>query len=509
MTRTLVAFSLGLALCVASPATAADTKFSQAQIEEMVAPIALYPDDVLSQMLIASTYPLEIVEADRWRDKNPTLQGEALDKALAQFDWDPSVKSLTAFPDVLDRMSNNLDWTKDLGDAFLEQRDEVMDAAQRLRTKAYDAGTLKSTPQQTVVRQPQGGSEVVSIQPTDPQVVYVPTYQPAAVYGPTYAPPPQPYYPSFWTSPAGVVTTGIIGFGAGVATGALIGSAFNWGGHDVYVHNYGGGGYYGSGHWNGNVNRNVSVNKNVNVNSGNYQKWQHNGAHRRGVGYRDDATAKRYGGRDQLAAKNRPDRQAARGFEPGAGNRPGAGGKGPGNGPGGGQGLGNRAGGGQGPGNRPGGGQGPGNGPGGGKGPGNRPGGGQGGGKGPGGNQGLANRGQGGGQRPNAGAGPKGAARPAARPASAPRATGKGKNAFGDVAHGPSARQASQRGAASRGAPSRAGSPAFGGGGGHGGAPRGGFGGGGGHGGGHGGFGGGGGRGGGGGGRGGGGRRRH
>jgi hypothetical protein len=469
MTRTLAAISLGVVLCVPSPAKAADTKFSQAQIEEMVAPIALYPDDVLSQMLIAATYPLEIVEADRWRDKNPSLQGEDLDKALAKFDWDPSVKSLTAFPDVLDRMSNNLEWTKDLGDAFLEQRNEVMDAAQRLRAKAYDAGTLKSTPQQTVVRQQQGGSEVVSIQPADPQVVYVPTYQPAAVYGPSYVPPPQPYYPSFWTSPAGVVTTGIIGFGAGVATGALIGSAFNWGSHDVYVHNYyGGGGHYGSGHYHGNSN--VNVNKNVNVNSANYQKWEHNGAHRRGVGYRDDATAKRYGGRDQLAARNRPDRQAARGFEPGAGNRPRPGGKGPGH----------AAGGGQGPGNRPGGGQ------------------------------ALANRGQGGGKHPNAGAGPKGGARPAARPASAPRATGKGKNAFGDVARGPGARQASQRGAASRGVPSRAGNKGFGGGHGSGGAPRG-YGGGG-----HGGFGGGGGRGFGGGGRGGGrggghggGRRRH
>src|SRR5262249_49855265 len=191
MMRTLLAVSLGLALLVAGPAMAADTKFSQAQLEEMIAPIALYPDDVLSQMLIASTYPLEIVEADRWRDKNPSLQGADLDKALAQFDWDPSVKSLTVFPDVLDRMSNNLEGTKDLGDAFLSQRNELMDAAQRLRAKAYDAGNLKTTPQQTVVREPvsgaggtggAGGSQVITIQPTNPEVVYVPQYQPAAVY---------------------------------------------------------------------------------------------------------------------------------------------------------------------------------------------------------------------------------------------------------------------------------------------------------------------------------------
>src|SRR5262249_45575867 len=160
------------------------------------------------------------------------------------------------------------------------------------------------------------------------------------------APPPQPYYPSFWTSPAGVATTGLIGFGTGIATGMLIGSAFNWGSHDVYVHNYGGGGYYGSGHYNGNVN----VNKNVNVNQANFNKagfnkWEHNGAHRRGVGYRDQATAKRYGGRDQMAARNRPDRQGNRGYERPGGGGPGAGG-----------GAGNRPGGG--PGNRPGGGPG-------------------------------------------------------------------------------------------------------------------------------------------------------
>src|SRR5262245_53040027 len=256
MSRALAAGSLCLML-LAGIAGAGETKFSRAQLEEMIAPIALYPDEVLSTVCIAATYPLEIVEADRWRKKNPSLQGEALDKALQQQDWDASVKSLASFPDVLDRMSNNLEWTKDLGDAFLAQRSELMDAAQSLRTKAYDAGTLKTTPQQTVVKE----DKTIYVQPTNPQVVYVPSYAPATVYGPTYAAPPTPYYPSFWATPGGAVTAGVLGFGAGIATGALIGSAFDWGHHDVYVHNYYGGGG-GGGHYSNNAN--INVNRNVN-----------------------------------------------------------------------------------------------------------------------------------------------------------------------------------------------------------------------------------------------------
>src|SRR5262249_55006164 len=303
---------VALALCAAGRAPAADTKFSQAQLQEMIAPVALYPDDVLSQVCIAATYPLEIVEADRWRKANPNLQGDELQKALQQKDWDPSVKSLVSMPDVLDRMSNNLEWTKDLGDAFLGQRAELMNAAQVLRGKAYDAGTLKTTPQQTVVREPAPGNPqqtIVTVQPANPEGVYVPQYSPAAVYGPTYTAPRQPDYPSWWTSPAGVATTGLLGVGAGIATGALIGSAFNWGDNDVYVH---GGGYYGGGGYHGNVN----VNKNVNVNRQNVnaQKWQFNPEHRRGVGYRDQATAKRYGGRGPAEANNRAARQNARGY---------------------------------------------------------------------------------------------------------------------------------------------------------------------------------------------------
>ena len=425
MSRVLAVVSLGLVLVlVGVPAVGADTKFSQAQLEEMIAPIALYPDEVLSTVCIAATYPLEVVEADRWRDKNPSLQGEALDKALQQQDWDASVKSLTSFPDVLDRLSNNLEWTKDLGDAFLDQRSELMDAAQRLRTKAYDAGTLKSTPQQTVVKEQQ----TIVVQPTNPQTVYV------------------PYYPSFWATPGGAVTAGVIGFGAGIATGALIGSAFNWHDHNVYVNNYYGGG--GGGHYHYNNNANVNVNRNVNrtnVNA-NRQEWQYNPEHRRGVGYRDPAVAKKYGGRDQLASANRHDRDNIRGYDRsggkdggqlgGAAGRPG-GGQGGGR-AGGGQ-LGAGAGGGQAA-NRPGGGQ-----------PGARPGGGQ-----------AANRPAkpGGADRPARQERPQAAKRPAPRPASKP--TG----AFGDAGGGRGTFDASHRGAASRGTQSRAGQGGFGGGGG-------------------------------------------
>src|SRR5262249_12611921 len=165
------------------------------------------------------------------------LQGADLDKALQGQDWDNSVKALTNFPDVLDRMSSNLQWTQDLGDAFLGQRAELMNAVQAMRGKAYDAGTLKSTPQQTVAREQQ----TITIAPTTPQVVYVPSYAPATVYGPSYVAPPAPYYPSFWATPGGAITAGVIGFGAGIATTALIGSAFGWHDHDVYVNNYYGG----------------------------------------------------------------------------------------------------------------------------------------------------------------------------------------------------------------------------------------------------------------------------
>ena len=197
-------------------------KFSATQLEQLVAPIALYPDSLTVQVLMAATYPLEVVEADRWRTKNPGLKGEALDKALEGQDWDPSVESLTQFPELLKRMADNLDWTKDLGDAFLEQQNEVLDTVQRMRAKAYEAGALKTTKEQVVTREVVKEKEIITIAPAQPDVVYVPTYAPSAVYGPTWV-APAPYYPSMYAYPPGyVATTSLLSFGAGMAVGAAI-----------------------------------------------------------------------------------------------------------------------------------------------------------------------------------------------------------------------------------------------------------------------------------------------
>ena len=164
--------------------------FKPEEIDALVAPIALYPDELLSQIFMASTYPLEVVQAGRWARQNQNLKGDALAQALEKQDWDPSVKSLVNFPEVLSKMSDKLDWTQKLGDAFLEQQKEVMDAVQRLRAKAQAAGNLQTTEQQKVIVE----EKVIKIEPASPQVVYVPTYNPTVVYGawpyPAYPPIP-------------------------------------------------------------------------------------------------------------------------------------------------------------------------------------------------------------------------------------------------------------------------------------------------------------------------------
>src|SRR5437016_3337551 len=291
-------------------------KFSSAQIEQLVAPIALYPDGLAVQVLMASTYPLEIVEAARWRAKNASLQGDALDQALESRNWDPSVESLTHFPDLLERMSDNLDWTKDLGDAFLGQKDEVLDTVQRMRAKAYESGALKTTKEQVVTREVVKEKEIIRVEPADPQVVYVPQYSPEAVYG---APPTTPYYPAMYAYPPGyVATASLLSFGAGMAVGAAVWGDCDWNNGNVY-NNYGGGG--------GGNNQNVNINKNKEKNvdrsrertrgEGGRQKWEHNPGRRDGVRYRDQTSAKKYGGRDQVASRDRANRDAARGFDRG------------------------------------------------------------------------------------------------------------------------------------------------------------------------------------------------
>ena len=216
--RALVA-SLAL-LVVVPPAWAAGSNsksLTTEQLDQLVAPIALYPDSLVAQVLMASTYPLEVVEAARWVKANPGLKDKALEAALQKQSWDPSVKSLAAFPQTLDMMNDKLDWTTQLGNAFLAQQSDVMNAVQVLRKRAKDAGNLDSNKQQTVkVEDTSSGtqSQTIIIEPASPQVVYVPTYNPTIVYGAW----PYPAYPPFYWYPPGYrYMSSAISFGAGMA----------------------------------------------------------------------------------------------------------------------------------------------------------------------------------------------------------------------------------------------------------------------------------------------------
>jgi hypothetical protein len=191
------------------------------QLADLVAPIALYPDSLLSQVLVAATYPLEVVEAGQWLQQNRNLRGAQLVEAARQQNWDASIQALVVFPDVLTRLNSDIRWTTDLGNAFLAQQADVMGAVQRLRAQASQTGRLKSNSQVTVTSQTQGGQTAIDIQPADPQVVYVPVYNPAYMWGPPgYGFYPPLYYPE-------------IGFGFGFGPGIYIGSFFGglgWGG---------------------------------------------------------------------------------------------------------------------------------------------------------------------------------------------------------------------------------------------------------------------------------------
>ncbi|WP_375778748.1 DUF3300 domain-containing protein [Bradyrhizobium sp. ma5] len=268
----------------AAPAAA---KLPDGQIEQLVAPIALYPDALLSQILMASTYPLEVVEAARWSQDNKSLTGKALEDAMQKQSWDPSVKALTSVPQVLQMMNDKLEWVQQLGDAFLGQEQDVMSAVQKLRQRADAAGNLKSTPQQKVTKSappagvsaPSGMSQAISIEPVDPDTYYVPVYDPGVVYGAWDYPAYQPFY---W-SPPGYAAAGVIGFATGVAVGAAIWGGCNWWNRNVYV----------------NVNRYNSFNRtNIRTNT-----WAHNPAHRGGVAYRDSGVARRFGSGNTPAAR--------------------------------------------------------------------------------------------------------------------------------------------------------------------------------------------------------------
>ena len=197
------------------------------QLQALVSPIALYPDALLSQMLLASTYPLEVAEATLWLRSNSKLSGQALQDALKAQNWSVSVKSLVALPDALNMLGNKLDWTQKLGDAYLAQPADLMQAVQALRARAAQAGNLKSNPQMTVSSD--ANSNIVIV-PANPQVVYMPAYNPAVVYGgwPYPAYPPYPAYDPAW---------GMMSFGVGMAVGASLWAAPNWGAGSITVNN--------------------------------------------------------------------------------------------------------------------------------------------------------------------------------------------------------------------------------------------------------------------------------
>ena len=253
---------------------------SQGQLESLVAPIALYPDPILSQALVASTYPLEIVEAGRWLSQNSNLTGKALADAAAKQPWDASVQALVVLPDVLKRLDQNVTWTSDLGNAFLAQQQDVMDAIQRLRQRASEAGALKSNSQQTVSTVTENNQPYIVVQPANPEVVYVPQYNPEAVWGPppAYYPFPPIYYPPVASA---------ISFGVGMAVGAIWSGG--WGG-------WGWGVGWGRGN-NVVINNNFIRRNNFNrVNVGNGNNWVHNPAHRAGVPYSNRNVANRFQG---------------------------------------------------------------------------------------------------------------------------------------------------------------------------------------------------------------------
>jgi hypothetical protein len=284
----------------------------------------LYPDPLLAQLLAASTYPLEIVQLQQWLAKNQNLKDKTLADAVAKQPWDPSIQALAALPDVVKLMGENIQWTTDLGNAFLAQQSEVMDTVQRMRKKAQDKGTLTSTEQQRVETRVVENKSVIVIEQANPQVVYVPSYDPVVVYGPAYYPYPPIYYPPWGYYAAGMA----ISFGFGVMMGAFWAGGWGWGcgwgGNNITINN------------NNNFNRNSNIGGNRpsqlpgrgggnrgGVGGGNRastlpagggrSNWQHNPEHRGGAPYRDRATADRFGGTtrgDSLAKRQANARQS-------------------------------------------------------------------------------------------------------------------------------------------------------------------------------------------------------
>ncbi len=271
-----------------------EPSFSQAELDQMLAPIALYPDTLLAQILIASTYPLEVVQAARWQRDNPGLEGVALVNQAAEMGWDPSVQSLTAFPEVLSRMNEELEWTQRLGEAFLQQEEEVMDSIQGLRERAYTAGTLQEQEHIRVKRE----REIIIIESANPQIIYVPYYQPTVVYGGWW----WPAYPAVYWAPPVPGRGGAYGFYWG--SGIWVSSGFYYSSWDwprrqivVNVNHY----HYGKRHYGTPTYPRTGA-----------TRWQHSAVHRRGTVYRSEHLNQRYG---RTFVSTRPSRTTSQATE--------------------------------------------------------------------------------------------------------------------------------------------------------------------------------------------------
>src|SRR5262245_3864633 len=358
--RVLVWLLIGMVVLPAPPRAQEQAKpFKPEELDQLVAPIALHPDSLVAQILMASTYPLEVVQAARFVKDKPNLKGQELDDALKQMTWDDSVKSLVYFPHARAIMNDKLDWLQKMGDAFLAQQADVLAAVQRLRARAQANGQLKSTPEQTVSSEPaaspattaappppagappspppaqsapapsapaqappaqttvevvQTPPTVIKIEPTNPQVVYVPSYDPTVVYG-AWPPAYPPYYPY----PVGYFAAGAFTFAAGAAVGAALWSGCNWGHGDVEINTS------RVNNFTTNVNNRTEANQRVQNyrNSGgqagqagqNRGQWQHKPEHRKATQYRHTATQQRY---NKGTSANAQNREAYRGRTQGA-----------------------------------------------------------------------------------------------------------------------------------------------------------------------------------------------
>ena len=260
-----------------------DVNFSQAELDQILAPIALYPDTILSQVMIAATYPIEVVQADRWARNNTNIKGADAVAAVDNQDWDPSVKALVAFPDILKRMSEDIDWTQKLGDAFLGDEGRVMDSIQNLRNKAYASGSLSKVQHLKVQRD----ADEIIIEPLEERVVYVPVYDTRIVYGNWWWPD---YPPVYWHHPASYVQTSGFFWGPSIFVGSsFYYSSFSWRERHVVVvdryHNHGPSPVFYTG-------RSI-------VNYHGARAWQHQPTHRRGVAYYNNQTRERFNSRQE------------------------------------------------------------------------------------------------------------------------------------------------------------------------------------------------------------------